>query len=100
MLLPQTTLANALTHRFGRRVLAVGLCATLYWAFASRPGRPVLAAGDIVNAADMVAGAVAPGEIIFLYPTNAGPPVLAGSQQGNGQRMPLVLGNTRVFFDG
>jgi len=60
----------------------------------------VLGARDIVNAADMAAGNVAPGEIIFLFPANAGPPALAGSQQGNGERLPSVLGDTRVLFDG
>jgi uncharacterized protein (TIGR03437 family) len=60
----------------------------------------LLGARDIVNAADMAAGNVAPGEIIFLFPANAGPPTLAGSQQGTGERLPSVLGDTRVLFDG
>jgi uncharacterized protein (TIGR03437 family) len=80
--------------------LGVGLGAVLYLAFVFRPGRPVLAARDIVNAADMAAGDVAPGEIIFLFPSNAGPPALVGSQQGNGERLPSGMGDTRVLFDG
>jgi uncharacterized protein (TIGR03437 family) len=81
-------------------VPVVGLCAVLYLAFVSRPGRPGLFPRDIVNAADMATGDIAPGEIIFLFPTNAGPPAITGSQQGNGARMPSVLGDTRVLFDG
>ena len=78
----------------------MALCVVLSWAFVSRPGRPGLLARDIVNAADMTPGDVAPGEIIFLFPANAGPATLVGSQQGNGARMPSVLGDTRVLFDG
>lgn len=100
MPLRRTTPANTPIHRIGWGVLGAGLCAVLYWAFVSRPGRPALAARDIVNAADMAAGDIAPGEIIFLFPTNAGPPALAGSQQGNGERMPTVLADTSVLFDG
>jgi len=100
MPLLRTTPAIVLTRRIEWGVLGVGLCAILYWAFVSRPGRPGLFARDIVNAADMATGAVAPGEIVFLFPTNAGPATLVGSQQGNGARMPSVLGDTRVLFDG
>jgi uncharacterized protein (TIGR03437 family) len=96
----RTTRANVIARRTVWAVLGVGLCAVLYWAFVSRPGRPGLRARDIVNAADMATGAIAPGEIIFLFPTHAGPATLAGSQQGNGARMPSVLGDTRVLFDG
>jgi hypothetical protein len=81
-------------------VVGMGLCAVLYWAFVSRSGRPGLSARDIVNAADIAAGDAAPGEIIFLFPTNTGPPTFVGSQQENGASMPSVLGDTVVLFDG
>jgi uncharacterized protein (TIGR03437 family) len=43
---------------------------------------------------------VAPGDIVVLYPKNAGPAVLAGAQLGDDHRVTTSLGDTRVLFDG
>src|ERR1035441_9941379 len=62
---------------------------------------PALSASDVVNAADHSAGRVdAPGEIVVLYPRNAGPAVLAGAQLDSNGRAATMLGDTRVWFDG
>jgi uncharacterized protein (TIGR03437 family) len=61
---------------------------------------PALSASDVVNAADHSAGRVAPGEIVVLYPRNAGPAVLAGAQLDSDGRAATMLGDTRVWFDG
>ena len=62
--------------------------------------QPTLSLNGIVNAAHFAAGAVAPGEIVTLYPQNAGPPQLAGVQLTPQGRFATLLGDTRVLFDG
>jgi uncharacterized protein (TIGR03437 family) len=57
---------------------------------------PELLERDVINAADHSSGKVAPGEIVVLFPSNAGPAVLAGT---DGKVLTLV-GETRVLFDG
>jgi hypothetical protein len=42
-------------------------------------GAPQLAANAVVIAADDRGGGIAPGEIVVLYPSHAGPPTLAES---------------------
>ncbi len=61
---------------------------------------PELFARDVVNGADYSGGRVSPGEIVVLYPSNAGPAELAGSQLNAEQRIATVTGETRVLFDG
>jgi uncharacterized protein (TIGR03437 family) len=61
---------------------------------------PELFARDVENSADHSVGRVAPGEIIILYPSNAGPPELAGTQLNGDGRVATVTGETRVLFDG
>src|ERR1035441_10099110 len=80
----------------GRWIACLSLCVVLH---AASDG-PVLSAGDVVNAADHSAGRVAPGEIVVLYPRNAGPAVLAGAQLDSDGRAATMLGDTRVWFDG
>lgn len=53
---------------------------------------PSLFARDVVNAADHRSGGVAPGEIVVLYPSNAGPQQLV-------EWPPVSTGETRVYFD-
>jgi uncharacterized protein (TIGR03437 family) len=53
---------------------------------------PELFARDVVNAAGRTPGGVAPGEIVVLFPSNAGPPEIAEWPTGS-------TGGTRVFFD-
>jgi hypothetical protein len=61
---------------------------------------PTLSAGDIVSAADPSSGRVAPGEIVVLYPRNAGAAVLQGAQIDGEGIVTTLLGETRVWFDG
>ncbi len=61
---------------------------------------PQLSARKIVNAAGGSGGRVAPGEILVLFPSNVGPPGLAGGQIDSSGRVTTSLGETRVFFDG
>jgi uncharacterized protein (TIGR03437 family) len=58
---------------------------------------PELSARDVVNAADYGGGGVAPGEIVVLFPANAGPGEIAEWQYDPKPHSPL--GATRVFFD-
>jgi uncharacterized protein (TIGR03437 family) len=60
---------------------------------------PGLSARDIVNAADRSAGKVAPGEIVVLFPSNAGPELLAPYRLIDG-KITDELSDTRVWFDG
>jgi hypothetical protein len=61
---------------------------------------PSLTGRDVINAADHTAGKVTPGEIIVLFPSNAGPAALAGSTVNQDGKVPTSLGETRVLFDG
>src|SRR5689334_20582512 len=60
------------------RLAALWLC--LWMVLKGAAAQPHLSARDIVNAAGRSAGGVAPGEIVVLFPSHAGPEVLAGSQ--------------------
>ncbi len=66
----------------------------------------LVAAGDvsltraaIQNAASFRGGPVAPGEIVTIYPANAGPPALVGAQLTSERRIATLLAGTRVLFD-
>ena len=76
----------------------------LLWLFAGSAlwgaESPVLLPAGVVNAADHSGGRLAPGEIIVLYPSNAGPAVLAGAQLDGKGRVTTSLAETRVLFDG
>lgn len=77
-------------------ICTLSLCAVLT---AAGEG-PVLTGRDVINAADHTAGKVTPGEIIVLFPSNAGPAALAGSTPNQDGKVPTLLGETRVLFDG
>jgi uncharacterized protein (TIGR03437 family) len=62
--------------------------------------RPELLARDVVRAADRFSGALAPGEIVVLFPSNAGPEGLAEYQRDADGKLATLLGDTRVWFDG
>lgn len=88
------------------------MTAALALAFQDNPARsPQLSASAIVNGADYRAGGVVPGEIVVLFPTNAGPARLAewptvfprsADDLAYIERQPgwNMIGSTRVFFDG
>jgi uncharacterized protein (TIGR03437 family) len=69
-------------------------------AFSLAADDPHLDAASIVSAADHRGGKVSPGEIIVLYPSNAGPDVLMGEQLDEHGRVATSLAGTRVLFDG
>jgi uncharacterized protein (TIGR03437 family) len=52
-----------------------------------------------MNAADLSGGRVAPGEIVVLHPSNAGPAVLVGTLLDGDGRLTTLLAETRVWFD-
>ena len=54
----------------------------------------------IVNAADFLSGALAPGEIVTLAGTNIGLPTSASFASTPSGTVPTTLGNTQVLFDG
>ena len=83
-------------YAIGRWVVSLCLCAALHGASDG----PTLSARDVVNSADYSGGRVAPGEIVVLYPRNAGPALLAGAQLDSDGRTATLLGETRVWFDG
>jgi len=64
---------------------------------------PELSAANVVNAADYRGGAVAPSEVVVLYPANAGPPTMVPWTLDDTHRPQYSvdsLGGTRVLFDG
>jgi len=68
-----------------------------------RANVPKLSAISVVNAADYHSGAVAPSEIVVLYPTDAGPSRMvpwALDAMHMSQYSVDSLGGTRVLFDG
>lgn len=73
------------------------LCFCLLLRAADNP--PELSARDVVRSADRKAGAVAPGEIVILFPSNAGPETLAPSERNPDGRVSTRISDTRVLFD-
>ncbi len=75
------------------------LCVWLWCAVAAAADGPGISPADILNAAGLFGGKVAPGEVIVLFPTNAGPSVLAGQQFDPDGRVSTQIGGMRVLFD-
>lgn len=63
------------------------------------PTDPSLVRVAIQNAASFRGGPVAPGEIVTIYPRNAGPPELVTAALTQERRIATVLAGTRVLFD-
>lgn len=61
---------------------------------------PVSSAAGVLNAASFKGGAVAPGEILTLFGTSVGPPVLANLKLDDPDHVSKLTGDTRVLFDG
>jgi uncharacterized protein (TIGR03437 family) len=61
---------------------------------------PALSAPCVVNAASLIAGPIAPGEIVTIYGNGMGPEEFLLAQPDNTGRLPLELADTRVLFDG
>jgi uncharacterized protein (TIGR03437 family) len=75
---------------------AILLCFGLA-AFADN--RPEFSSKDVVRSADRSAGGIAPGEIVTLFVSNAGPDVLAEAKRNAAGQVATELGDTRVWFD-
>ena len=75
----------------------LGIC--FFIAIAAAADGPTLTSADILNAAGWFGGKVAPGEVIVLFPNNAGPTVLAGQQFNPDGRVATEIGGMRVLFD-
>ena len=69
-------------------------------AVADPPPVPSLLARNIVSAASRTTGAIAPGELVFLFPSGAGPRTIAGGDAGSDGKTPTLAGQTRVLFGG
>ena len=63
------------------------------------PPVPQIAAGGLVDAASYAGNGVAPGEIVVLFGATQGPATLATAQVVSG-KIPGLLSDTQVFFDG
>jgi uncharacterized protein (TIGR03437 family) len=67
--------------------------------FTLLQGPPTFSASGVANAASFLPGAIAPGELITIFGTNLGPPVLQTVAVTAGQ-FDIIAGGTRVLFDG
>jgi uncharacterized protein (TIGR03437 family) len=54
----------------------------------------------VVNSANYLGGAVAPGEIVTIFGSAMGPSELAGLQPTADGHVPTVIAGTRILFDG
>ncbi len=63
------------------------------------PSDPDLSRAAIQNAASFRGGAVAPGEVITIYPANAGPAALVTAALTPDRKISTQIGATRVLFD-
>ena len=61
--------------------------------------KPELLPRDVVSAANYASGAVIPGQVVILYPANAGPSNLAESHLDGAGKMASSTGGTRILFD-
>ena len=75
-------------------------CFWLWCAAAAAADDPRISPADILSAAGLFGGKVAPGEVIVLFPANAGPAVLAGQQFDPDGRVATQIAGMRVLFDG
>jgi uncharacterized protein (TIGR03437 family) len=78
-------------NRFGRLHVA---------KFDLAASAPPLTAPCVVNAASLIPGPVAPGEIVTIYGHGMGGEELLAAEPGDDGRLPLELEGTRVLFDG
>lgn len=73
---------------------------TLRTAALAVPTAPKLTGPAITNAASYANQGVAPGEIVTLFPTNAGPATFTGTGFDASGKILTLIGGTRVLFDG
>ncbi|HEV2690304.1 MAG TPA: hypothetical protein VGV35_17225, partial [Bryobacteraceae bacterium] len=66
----------------------------------SKAASPDVKITSVVNAASLVADAVAPGEVLAIRGANLGPALVSNIQVGTNGQAPSDLGDTVVTFDG
>jgi uncharacterized protein (TIGR03437 family) len=97
---------SSMLKRMGRIWFVLALAAVAMaqeGAGETRASWPKLSAVSVVNAADYHSGAVAPSEIVVLYPTDAGPSKMVAWAVDALHMSPYSvdsLGGARVLFDG
>ena len=69
-------------------------------AAAVTGSKPRIAWECVLNAASYEGGAVAPGEIVTILGSAMGPASLVSSRLGNNGRLPTLVAESRVLFDG
>ena len=62
--------------------------------------KPEFPSSGVVNAASLLGGAVAPGEIVSILGNDLGPAAAASAQAGSPGVVANLLAGTRVWFDG
>ena len=68
---------------------------------SSSPKNPVISAAGIRSIASLIAGPIAPGEIVIIYGSGLGPAIIQPLQlTANGQTVTNSLAGTRVLFGG
>ncbi|MCS6953656.1 MAG: endo-1,4-beta-xylanase [Bryobacteraceae bacterium] len=67
---------------------------------AGKAPAPAITEEGIVNAASFRGGAVAPGELVTIFGRGFGPASLAVAEYDTSGRLPRIVGDTRVLFDG
>jgi uncharacterized protein (TIGR03437 family) len=72
----------------------------LLWMTGDPAGFGSLQAGQIAGAAGSFPGPVAAGELLTIYGQGIGPVNTVTAQYDAAGRLPVVLGETQVFFDG
>ncbi len=63
------------------------------------PPPPVQSIG-VTNAASLLPGAIAPGEIISIFGSGIGPQIGVGAQLATAQTLAMTIGDTQVLFNG
>ena len=78
----------------------ISLACSFLLAAAASAQTPSLTAYNVRNAANFAAGGVAPGEVITLFPDDAGPLAIVPWGLDGSLADTVSLGDTRVLFDG
>ncbi len=78
----------------------VSVMNTMRTAALTVAGAPKLTAPAVVSAASYAGQGVAPGEMVTLFPNNAGPAELALTALDASGKVLTAIGGTRVLFDG
>jgi len=64
------------------------------------PAQPAITAAGLVNAASYAGNGASPGEIMVLFGATQGPASLTTAQADTNGKLPTILAETRLLFDG